>query len=406
MGGGGKIGNLPKAFTEPGAAAPDSVSPDTGSVNKRASALRGFTLVELLVVIAIIGMLIALLLPAVQAAREAARRMQCTNHLKQIALAAHNFHDVRNGLPPVAVSMENYGFLLLLFPYLEQNAAWDYVESRNKTHIDTGRRFWTGATEDTYTWAAPTEEQKRGLAPSTVYCPSRRKGPVFVDSHHPGPVADYVVPMLRLNGNNVRAGDWWGHYRPNNSGQINAQAGPFRVAMTTHNSDAAGEDNDSDRAAQRLNAQSWSPRDAFAYWSDGTSNQIILGEKFVRTAELRNCASGSAYDCSFFFSTGGWREYGIGRSAVAQVPIARGPNEFVNADGSVRNHRPNWESAFGSSHPGIVNFAFGDGSIRGISTSVPVSSSTEQNTEFAINQTLAIFTRLVHVNDGLGGSLP
>lgn len=98
---------------------------------------KGFTLVELLVVIAIIGILIALLLPAVQAAREAARRSQCTNNLKQLALASHNYHDVHKCFPRYnyqatggSAAWEGFSAHTMLLPFVEQQAVYDEVKRR------------------------------------------------------------------------------------------------------------------------------------------------------------------------------------------------------------------------------------------------------------------------------------
>jgi prepilin-type N-terminal cleavage/methylation domain-containing protein len=96
--------------------------------NKR----NAFTLVELLVVIAIVGILVALLMPAVQAAREASRRSQCQNNLKQIGLGIHNFHDAKKKLPssgrPSAASTVRIGSLVFLLPYIERSDLWDLYD--------------------------------------------------------------------------------------------------------------------------------------------------------------------------------------------------------------------------------------------------------------------------------------
>ena len=96
----------------------------------RPSAQRGFTLVELLVVIAIIGILVGLLLPAVQAAREAARRMQCSNNMRQLGLAAHNFADANRGyLPPGCRDFNFMSWHVFVLPYMEQNARYESMST-------------------------------------------------------------------------------------------------------------------------------------------------------------------------------------------------------------------------------------------------------------------------------------
>src|SRR5712691_256174 len=89
---------------------------------------RGFTLIELLVVIAIIAILIALLLPAVQQAREAARRSQCKNNLKQMGIAVHSFHEARNGLPPLLLAQGRLSFFGLILPYAEGSAIYKQLD--------------------------------------------------------------------------------------------------------------------------------------------------------------------------------------------------------------------------------------------------------------------------------------
>ncbi len=101
----------------------------------------GFTLIELLVVIAIIGVLVGLLLPAVQAAREAARRSSCSNNLKQIGLAIHNFHSAKDRLPssgrPSTASTVRFGFFTQLLPFLEQQKLWEqYDGTVNWSHVN------------------------------------------------------------------------------------------------------------------------------------------------------------------------------------------------------------------------------------------------------------------------------
>ncbi len=147
---------------------------------------RGFTLVELLVVIAIIGVLVALLLPAVQAAREAARRMSCTNNLKQITLALHNFHDSHRGFPTGSPSRTcpgyehipawqyRWGPLAMLTPYMEQ---FNLYQSLN---LDVPLYGHTGVFHGPGTGVHPDNHEALTQEIAFFYCPSDQARKQFV----------------------------------------------------------------------------------------------------------------------------------------------------------------------------------------------------------------------------------
>jgi prepilin-type N-terminal cleavage/methylation domain-containing protein/prepilin-type processing-associated H-X9-DG protein len=144
----------------------------------------GFTLVELLVVIAIIGVLVALLLPAVQAAREAARRSQCSNNLKQMGLAMHNYHDTYNVFPPRkggtsagnpnGNSNRRSGFLHLL-PFMEQRAIFEQMEA--PLINPAGTEFNAGGPGAWWNSAPPNHYPPWFVQLKIVICPSDK--PVF-----------------------------------------------------------------------------------------------------------------------------------------------------------------------------------------------------------------------------------
>jgi prepilin-type N-terminal cleavage/methylation domain-containing protein len=289
----------------------------------------GFTLIELLVVIAIIGVLISLLLPAVQKVREAASRMQCANNLKQIGLACHSYHDVYRKLPPARTNTDGgptWAFLLL--PYLEQDnlyRQWDI----HRSYYDPGLPDF------------------RKTQVKLFYCPSRRAPPqvsvetadgdVNYENHYPN---DLPVPGA--------LGDYACSVGDNVDGRYNTEDanGAFVVAEHKY---AASPPSRSDPPWLML---SWVSHTDFASITDGLSNTIFIGEKHVPLGKFGTRDGGG--DSSIYNDDHPGTNQ---RIAGPHNLLARTPTEAYNIQ-------------FGSYHTGVCQFVLGDGSVRPIAVSV------------------------------------
>ncbi|MCR9119348.1 MAG: DUF1559 domain-containing protein, partial [bacterium] len=163
----------------------------------------GFTLVELLVVIAIIGVLIALLLPAVQAAREAARRSQCQNNLKQIGLALHNHHDVNGKFPPLiktntadaeydasitnnGASVESWGWSAYLLPYIEQSNLYEACGIANNASLQSRKDSAADVVVDAFRCPSDTGPDIGGSAQRFLDTANSNYGAVMHSASSPG----------------------------------------------------------------------------------------------------------------------------------------------------------------------------------------------------------------------------
>jgi prepilin-type N-terminal cleavage/methylation domain-containing protein/prepilin-type processing-associated H-X9-DG protein len=306
---------------------------------------RGFTLIELLVVIAIIAVLIALLLPAVQGAREAARRSQCVNNLKQIGMAMHNYESANGSLPPGCKS-SNFGtWLVFTLPYLEQNQlnnAWNFYGDNvndaagGSLYRYGGRGNTTVTTSYVNVYMCPSDPYNTVLTTQGNLIPGGLS-PNLVTSHNY--VANFGNADIRQSATISYGGITYPHL-----------GAPF-----------------SDMGAGSASYVTTSQRNTvpFRDITDGLSNTLMV-------SELRVCISGDLR---------GYSWWGFGMAFSGMNPPNSSNPDAMSALGYCWPNSPNpvcilYSTAYGmtnaarSYHPGGVNAAMCDGSVKFFKNSI------------------------------------
>lgn len=297
----------------------------------------GFTLVELLVVIAIIGILIALLLPAVQAAREAARRAQCSNHLKQIGLAAHNIQGRDRQFPPGYLGDmspgANWGFaqqtghIPFLLPALEQTTVYDPMDADMASHGNVSL-FDLYRVGDYWFWRNNAWDMAKTRIPE-FRCPS--------DINADPKIGMVIGVHTYYSGGGVGSitvfyFDWAQSYakEPARTNYLGVAGGMGAIGY-------AGWDRWQGVFTRRS-------RNSFKSIRDGSSNTVLFGE----------VVGGKAGGAPLFHYA--WMGCG-------GMPTAWGLEKYPDSSGDM--YDGNWYQ-FGSYHPGVVQFCMADGSVHGI----------------------------------------